>query len=1501
MNKLLYWLLCYLGALLFVNQLHAQSVYVTSSGGNFETEKWMSITTGINGTGTQVWGQGDGTYGNGQGVLSDVEVDLSAYCGQTLYINAYDRYDDGWDGTTYVIYDAAGESGNLLASNGGASPNSGEDDDCNTSSWCTTDPSSELETSEAFTVPACPCTFPTATYTVVPDCGNGQFSIDVDVTSLGDATGVDITDGTTTYQTNVSTGTYTIGPFSAGTNQTAYVEGTSYSGCDINSTTLTEACVCSNAPVATTAGTNLDCGASTYDIEVTVTDFGDGTAADIWIDGSLQQSSAALSTLYTFTGYASGSHTVTIKATGGAFVTCETDYAVSETCNGSNLCSGAPDVTNTCQSGDLSVATADGGALIENYISCGNGNTIALCGANASFTGSSYSRTDHADIWYQVSPNGANQVTIDISNLTGGNLMILPYLTNGTCPSTTTDNTTLEGHIGNSGITGGSCPYFSGDGSLVLSGADVATASVIYLRIMAYANNGSGATNCETLTYPTFDICTTVPQANDICSDAIDIDGVSSTGNFCQANTDAENAETCDVGSGCNACTIASETEDLWYSVTMDPGDADQNLEVDITFTNATDAVVVTLYSGCFSNSQMDVSGVADCATVSSTGAGSTVTHQFSSTITEGGSGPDWYIRVAPVSGNSICSFDIEARRVAENNDCAHFQNVFPGFDIETAQTVDFNYSTDSGSSPVTAGSDLWYQFDPNSGTDNGIPVYSTKADVAVSGLGAGEEITVLLYEANTVSANNCLNLSSDYLTSITITADGTETIHCLNEIHGPADGGYLVRIVQSAGGATATPTVTITPSAQVGKYNNSCVNVWDGTSPINLGVSDAAHEYNAYYILDGETITGDFTGTTDCDSEIASSTCSGTSNDPFSDADERDLWYVFKVPSSSCPSLTTSTVISSMDITYDASNAFRDARLYVYSDCGDADLIDCSPTLDGAGETWTVSGLTKGEYYLIRVKPSSLNSDFDYSFDLTLNNGAVRPCNNEGSGAESLSVNSCNDYSGLTTYSMKGADESAGTGVPENDVWFTFTAPSPANGGSYFNANKSWVTIFLENVSGTSAGPLSIQLYDAPTSILATATTYSTTSVAGSQTFAHFGHLEPGQTYYLRVYHKETETATVDYKINAYTPNANETDWQCGNNNSSLVTGCSEGCNDLREAYFKIDLPEGTPSNQYYMIEVVGQDQILDFELRSQYLTESSATEGDYDDYDHPCSSRPLEAGVSIASETYGVTSPTTGESCDTNADAADGGEGVRRVYYGMNGPASGMKDYYYIKVFMDPSDPNYASSTGLKICTINFNGPYSTQALAEAGGMIDVSCSAFLAVELSSFKGTPVGEDTHISWTTETETDNSHFVLEHSNDGVVFSELTTVEGSGTTLNTQYYSFDHRNAGEMAYYRLKQFDFDGEVSLSDVIFVERNYKGVKVFPNPAIRGENITISSDELITGLEIRNSLGATILKREEIHTKGMVIDDIREPGVYFIVVCIGSQNVIRKVVLQ
>ncbi len=120
---------------------------LTTSGGSFASEKWVNITTAANGGGTVVWAQGNGTIGNASGLLTNQSINLTSYIGQTLYLNTYDAYDDSWDGSVYNL----SFNGITVINNGGVSPTDGTDTDA-LSTWEAI--AAELETSEAFTVPA---------------------------------------------------------------------------------------------------------------------------------------------------------------------------------------------------------------------------------------------------------------------------------------------------------------------------------------------------------------------------------------------------------------------------------------------------------------------------------------------------------------------------------------------------------------------------------------------------------------------------------------------------------------------------------------------------------------------------------------------------------------------------------------------------------------------------------------------------------------------------------------------------------------------------------------------------------------------------------------------------------------------------------------------------------------------------------------------------------------------------------------------------------------------------------------------------------------------------------------------------------------------------------------------------------------------------------------------------------------------------------------------------
>ena len=94
------------------------------------------------------------------------------------------------------------------------------------------------------------CNAPTGTATLVTDCDNAQFSVDVDITGLGDGTS-QINDGTTTYSAT-ALGIVTVGPYTDASSVTLILENGTDPTCDLALGTFTYTCpiagqLCSSA------------------------------------------------------------------------------------------------------------------------------------------------------------------------------------------------------------------------------------------------------------------------------------------------------------------------------------------------------------------------------------------------------------------------------------------------------------------------------------------------------------------------------------------------------------------------------------------------------------------------------------------------------------------------------------------------------------------------------------------------------------------------------------------------------------------------------------------------------------------------------------------------------------------------------------------------------------------------------------------------------------------------------------------------------------------------------------------------------------------------------------------------------------------------------------------------------------------------------------------------------------------------------------------------------
>ncbi len=112
-------------------------------------------------------------------------------------------------------------------------------------------------------------------------------------------------------------------------------------------------------------------------------------------------------------------------------------------------------------------------------------------------------------------------------------------------------------------------------------------------------------------------------------------------------------------------------------------------------------------------------------------------------------------------------------------------------------------------------------------------------------------------------------------------------------------------------------------------------------------------------------------------------------------------------------------------------------------------------------------------------------------------------------------------------------------------------------------------------------------------------------------------------------------------------------------------------------------------------------------------------------------------------------------------------------------------------------------------------------------------------LPIELTDINAMPQDRFIKVNWSTSTETNNEGFHLQRSvSPSTGFEDIAWIEGAGTTVEAQSYTFNDENVetGIRYYYRLKQMDYDGTSSLSEVVSAILASKGLSfdLFPNPA-------------------------------------------------------------------
>lgn len=120
----------------------------------------------------------------------------------------------------------------------------------------------------------------------------------------------------------------------------------------------------------------------------------------------------------------------------------------------------------------------------------------------------------------------------------------------------------------------------------------------------------------------------------------------------------------------------------------------------------------------------------------------------------------------------------------------------------------------------------------------------------------------------------------------------------------------------------------------------------------------------------------------------------------------------------------------------------------------------------------------------------------------------------------------------------------------------------------------------------------------------------------------------------------------------------------------------------------------------------------------------------------------------------------------------------------------------------------------------------------------------SSTMPISLISFEVKNNGERNLLKWATVAEINNSHFIIEYSEDGFEFEEIGRVRGKGNSTRYVAYDFSHDiiNSGTH-YYRLSQYDFDGKFETFKVKSVTSGIlnEAIRIYPTISNHCVNIT------------------------------------------------------------
>ena len=744
-------------------------------------------------------------------------------------------------------------------------------------------------------------------------------------------------------------------------------------------------------------------------------------------------------------------------------------------------------------------------------------------------------------------------------------------------------------------------------------------------------------------------------------------------------------------------CTSTSNNDDVWFSFNAPSNSLTVSFNSMVAVTGTATSLGYAIYTSCGGTQ------IACTASFGSSGAGSQ-TATLSPLLVQG---QTYLIRVWTGGTSNSANFNLclEANTVAAppaNDECAGAFSipVSPqgACSFTSVSTANALQSTPNPTCTSTSNNDdVWYSFNA---TSTGLQV-SFQNLVAVTG--TATQVGYAVYDACNGTQLSCATFGS--------AGSGTQIV----ALTSPLTIGSSYRFRTWTGGSANSGTFGLCLEAYTPPpppSNDEC----GGAFPIAVDGS----------AVSGTTISATLSPQPDV--------CTGTFDD--------DVWFSF-VANGTSVNLSTANVSGATDLAFEI----------LSGSCASLTSLQCSDP-----ENFTITGLTLGQTYFIRVASWSSATATRSTFILTLSSPPAPPSNDDCSGAVAIVVDGpsvTGTTASATNSGIAGACSFA-SGF-DDDVWYSFTATNDLIDVTT-SAQTGVTDLVYEVFSGSCTTLTSLQCSD-------------------PQSFRITG-LTVGSLYYIRVAtFSSTNASPAGFTLALTTPPAPPSNDECA---TALPLFTSAGAptaangasyNTTAATNSGVAAPTcagGTPDDDIWFS--------IDAQTAGSTLTVTAAGASDFDGvlvvYSGACGSF-TELGCADATfgggtETVTITTSFTG---------------------GGSGPSTAPTTYY-VRV--------YDWFTG--------------------GGSVTLSATLAppLPVELAHFSAKAEGKRNVITWTAATETDLSTYVVERATSALDqdFRSVAELAPRGTNgAEAVYTTYDDAPA-RVSYYRLRTVDLDGSYRL---------------------------------------------------------------------------------------